>query len=101
MLDDALDAAERLRELEDRGTCDELDRLLLRLHQEGDHPAEVAHLTGRNGMARMSRQSGIENFPYAGLLTEPVRDGVRVLTMLSHPDRERLETAEHEPAVER
>ena len=44
MLDQALDTAERLRELEDLRPCDELDRLLLGVEEERDHPAEVAHL---------------------------------------------------------
>src|SRR5438132_3776817 len=39
-LDQALDPAERLRELEELRPCDEANRLLLRLGEERDHPAE-------------------------------------------------------------
>ena len=61
MLDQALDAAERLRELEDIGLRYELDRLLLGLDQERDHAAEVAHLAGGDLVAGMRRQARIEH----------------------------------------
>ena len=44
VLDQALDAAEGLREREDVRPRDECDRFLLRLRKERDHPAEVTHL---------------------------------------------------------
>ena len=53
MLDQALDAAERLGELEELRARDELDRLLLGLDEERDHAAEVAHLRARDLVARV------------------------------------------------
>src|SRR5205809_3139987 len=100
MLDQALDAAEGLGKLEERCTRDELHGLFLRLHQERDHPAEVAHLARRDRVTRMCWQPGIEDILYARLPSEPVRDDVRVLAVPPHPDGKGLDAAEHEPAVE-
>ena len=44
MLDQALDAAEALRERPDLRARDQRDGLLLRLGEKGDHAAEIAHL---------------------------------------------------------
>ena len=55
VLDQALDAAEALGERPHRRPRDELDRLLLALEQERDHPAEVAHLPGGDLVARGGR----------------------------------------------
>src|SRR5919204_3460563 len=44
MLDQALDAAERLGELEDLRASDQVNRFLFRLDEKRDHPPEVAHL---------------------------------------------------------
>ena len=45
-------------ELRPRG---ERDRLLLGLDEEGDHPAEVAHLPPRHLVAGMRREAGVEH----------------------------------------
>ena len=101
MLDQALDAAERLRELEDLRARDEGDRFLLRFREEGDHPAEVAHLACRDRMARVRRQAGIQDSFDAGMARQHGGDHVRVDAVLSHADGERLHAAQHEPGVER
>ena len=51
-LDQALDAAERLGELEELRARDERRRLLRRLDEEGDHAAEVVHLPRGDRRAR-------------------------------------------------
>src|ERR671923_237314 len=53
VLDEALDAAERLGELPDRCAADQADRLLLRLGEEAHHPAEVGHLARGDLVARV------------------------------------------------
>ena len=58
MLDQALDAAERLGELEELRARDELDGLLLGVGQERDHAAEVAHLRARDVVARVAGRPG-------------------------------------------
>ena len=75
MLDQALDAAERLRQLEDLRPGDERDRLLLRLDEERDHPAEVAHLLGGDRVARMGRETRVENLLHAPVPGQPGTPG--------------------------
>ena len=101
MLDQALDAAEALGERPDPRAGDEVDRLLLRLDEERDHAAEVAHLARGDLVARMVGQARVEHLDHARVLLEEGDDGARVLAVLPHPDGERLQAAEHEPRVER
>src|SRR5919198_2118766 len=101
VLDQALDAAERLRELEDLRPRDEADGFFLRLDEEGDHSAEVAHLPRRDLVAGMRRQARVEHLLDAWVAREPQCNRVRVLAVLAHPHRERLDATEDEPAVER
>ena len=61
MLDQALDAAEGFGELEHLRARDECDRLVLRLCEERDHAAEVAHLPRRDLVPRVARKPRIEN----------------------------------------
>ena len=73
-LDQALDAAERLRKLEDLRSRDELDRLFLGLREERDHPTEVAHLPRRKRVVRVRGQPGIEHTLDEVVALEPERD---------------------------
>src|SRR5205823_13593279 len=73
---------------------------LLRLDREGDHPAEVMHLPRGNRVARVSRQARVEHLLDARMPFEEARDRVRVMAVLPHPDGQRLDTAQDEPAVE-
>ena len=101
VLDQALDAAERLGELEELRPPDELDGLLLGLGEERDHPAEVAHLPLRDLVAGVRREAGVEHPLDPGLLVEPApRSRARSRSAL-HPHGERLDPAQHEPGVER
>src|SRR3989442_4931127 len=53
-LDQALDAPERLGELEQLRAGDERPGFRLRLDREGDHPLEVIHMSRRCLVARMA-----------------------------------------------
>ena len=102
VLDQALDAAERLGEQEELRPRRERDRLLLGLDEERDHAAEVAHLPARDLVAGMAGQAGVEH----ALDRRRARRGTPaiargVLAVLAHPERERLQPAQDEPAVER
>src|SRR5919197_1681233 len=97
VLDQALDAAEGLRQLEDLRPRDEADGFFLRLDEEGDHSAEVAHLPGSDLTPGMRRQARVEHLLDPWLAREPQRNRVRVLAVPAHPHRERLDATEDEP----
>ena len=81
---------------------DELDRLLLGLDEERDHPAEVAHLRARDLVAR-----GATRGPGRARARPPAWPSRNSATRrafsqcCAHPHGERLEPAQHEPRVER
>ena len=101
MLDQALDTAEALGERPHRRLRDELDRLLFRLHLERDHAAEVAHLTGRDLVARVVGQPGPEDLRDPRVGAEELHDAARVRALPIHAHGERLHAAKHQPGVER
>ena len=101
MLDQTLDTAERLGELEEARACDEVDRLLLGGREERHHSPEVAHLTAGDLVARMAGKARVEHPLDGGMTFEERRDLACVLAVLPHPDRERLDPAQHQPGVER
>src|SRR6266550_6262774 len=100
-LDETLDAAERFREFEDLRACDESGGLLLRLCQERDHPAKVAHLLCSDRVAWVSGQSGIQNLLDTRMALEKAGDRMSVVAVLTHAYGQRLDPAQHEPAVQR
>ena len=71
------------------------------LEQERDHPAVVAHLPGRDLVAGVVGEAGVEHLLDARVVGEEGDDGARVLAVLAHAHGEGLEPAEHEPRVER
>ncbi len=87
VLDQALDAAERFGELEELRPRHELDRRLLRLGEERDHPAEVAHLALRDLVAGMRGQTRVEHLLDARLFRQPAGDHAGVLAVLAHSQR--------------
>jgi len=100
-LDQALHSAERLRELEElRASCD-CRGLLRRFGEERDHAAEVAHLARRDRVTRVRGKPGVEDLLDARVPREHGGDLRRVQAVLPHPERERLDPAQHEPGVER
>src|SRR6266508_6376761 len=100
MLDQALDSAQALGEDPDVRAPDDLNRLLLRLDEERDHAAEVAHLAGGDVVARVIRQSRVERTLDGRVTRQELGHRPRVLTVLTHADGERLDPAQDEPAVE-
>ena len=78
-----------------------VDGLLGAAGEEGDHPAEVAHLTRGDLVARVAGKAGVEDALRRRVLRQEGRDRVRVLAVAVHADGQRLHPAEHEPAVER
>ncbi len=101
VLDEALDAAEALGELPDLRARDEVDRLLLVLEEERDHPAEVAHLPRGDRVAGVRGQAGVEDALDARVPLEERGDGDGVRAVAIHPHGERLHAAQDEPRVER
>ena len=96
-LDQALDAPEALGERPDSRLGDERRRRFLRLHEEGDHAAEVAHLARRDHVLRVLR-GGIEH-PLDSRMTEQVAGHrLGVVAVLSHPHGERLHAAKRDHA---
>ena len=91
----------RLGELPELGPPDELDGFLLGAGKERDHAAEVAHLALRDLVPRMRLEPRVEHALDRVVLLEERDDGARVFAVLTHPHRERLHAAQHEPAVER
>src|SRR5207244_1542335 len=84
MLDEALDTAKRLRELEELRPCTERDRFRFGLGEERDHAAEVAHLRSRDLMSRMSGQPREEDALDGGMAVEELGDAARVVAVLAH-----------------
>ncbi len=78
----------------------ERDRLCLGLDQEGDHAAEVAHLAAGDRVAGMAGEARVEDALDGRVLAEEAGDRARVLAVLAHPQRERLDAAQDEPGVE-
>ena len=102
VLDQALHPAEALAELPDPGCLDHRPRgLLAPVELEAHHPAEIAHLPSGELVLRVIGQAGVMNPTDRFVLGEPRRDSAGVLAVLAHSQRQGLETAEHEPGVER
>ena len=63
--------------------------------------AKAALLRLCDGMCGMSRQAGIKYFRDGGMLREKFRDAPCILFVLPHANVQRLDTAQHQPAIER
>ena len=102
VLDERLDTTERLTECPDLRLTSHLDRHVLpAAHPEGHHAAEAPHLTRSDVVARVVLQSGIEDLSHPVMALEEVDDGLGVVTVALHPDGEGLESAQHQPRIER
>ena len=88
-------SAEQLRPAGER------DRLVLRLDEERDHAAEVAHLPPRDLVAGMARRGRGRARARRRGARRGTRRSPRVLAVLAHAQRERLDPAQDEPGVER
>ena len=69
--------------------------------REAHHPAVVAHLLGRRGVAGMIGQLRVEHALDGRVAGEQIDDRPGVLAVPVHPHAERLHAAQHEVAVER
>ena len=102
VLDQALDRAERLGEREQLGRRgDPLGGLGAAAQREADHPAEVAHLLGRRGVAGVVGELRVQHPLDGRVADEQVDDGAGVRAVALHAHGERLHAAQHEVAVER
>src|SRR5690606_27757314 len=101
VLDERLDAAERLREREDARAGADLERTLLAADAERDHAAVAAHLPARDVVPGVLAQAGPQHLLDRGVLAQEPRDLLGVRAVPVHPDRERAQPAQREPRVER
>ena len=65
------------------------------------HAAEGLHLPLGQGMLRMRRQARIVDLAHVAAALEPLGDLQRVCAMPLHPQRQRLQAAQRQKAVER
>src|SRR6184192_10076 len=102
MLDQALDAAEALGQREQAAMLEKaLGAREIGLQADRHHAAERAHLTLGERMLRMRSQARVIDLRHFVLRFEPLRELQRTRAMLLHPERQRLQAAEREKAVER
>ena len=102
MLDQGLDSTERLTQRENLGASANIDgRLFTPCYPEGDHSTEVAHLPPRHLVTWMLRKAGPKNLTDCGVTGEEVNNRSCVGAMPIHPNAERLDTAQHQPGIER
>ena len=71
------------------------------VHAQGDHAAEAVRLAAAERVGGMLRQPGVEHLFDVGIPLERFGDGQRVLMHALHAQGERLDAAQHEPAVKR
>src|SRR5206468_7823461 len=102
VLDEAFDPAEAFREREQAAAFQKaLGSGQIGLERDGHHAAEGAHLSSRQRVLRMRIEPRIMHAPDFRLALEPLRELERISAMPLHAQRERLETAQREKAVER
>ena len=102
MLDQALDAAQALGQREDLAALEHAQRgAFAALHDRRHHAAARGHLAQRERMLRVAREPRVVHAFDLRMLREPLRDRERVLGVALHADRQRLQPARGEEAVER
>src|ERR1700674_4940013 len=100
MIDQALDAAQTLRERKQMRVLEEPPRPLeVGLQDDRDHAAKAAHLLFREGVLRMFFEARILHRFDLRFRREPARDFPPVLAMTLHPERERLQDAQRQKTV--
>ena len=98
VLDQRLHPAERLGEDEDLGPlADPQRRLLAAAQREGHHPAEAAHLLGRDLVPGVVRQPRVVDPVDRRVREQHLGDALRVRAVPVHPDAEGLDPAQHQP----
>jgi hypothetical protein len=101
VLDQRLDAAQALGEGEQLGAGAEVERGLTILQTHRDHPAEPAHLPGRDLVPRMPGEPWVEHGLDRRMRRQEVDDRLGVVAVLVHADREGLGPAHRQVGVER
>src|SRR4051794_14251380 len=102
VLDQRLDAAERLGQREHAGAVAHLERALLAaLRAERHHAAEAVHLAVGHLVAGVVRQPGVVDLLHPLVGSEELDDAFGVVAVALHPDRQRLEAAQGQPGIER
>jgi hypothetical protein len=102
VLDQRLDAAQRLAQREHLRPVADVDRVLLATGDPERHDAAVpAHLLGGGLVAGMARHAGVQHGADAAVALQELDDLLRVVAVPLHPDPERLDPAQYEPGVER
>ena len=100
--DETLDAAERLGEREALEAAHELAHCVVAaLELEADHRAEAALLTPRELVTRVLRQPRVPDAPHVGLPLEPVRERLRVASVVIESRMERAQPPQRQEAVKR
>jgi hypothetical protein len=102
VLDQALDAAQTLGQREQPAVFQEaLGARKIGLQHNRHHAAEGTHLTARQRVLRVRRQARVVYARDLRLLGEPVREVKGVGAMSFHAQRQCLQAAQCEKAVER
>ena len=102
VLDQRLDAAERLPEGEHLGALADGEGLLEPAGDaERDHPAEALHLAGGDLVAGVGREAGVDHLGDPRVAVEELHDPLRVVAVAVHAYAERLEAAVRQEGVER
>ena len=100
MLDERLDAAERLGKREEPGLLEQGGgRLKTAPHHAGDHAAAARHLTLRQFVLRVAGREGPGDRLHRGMGFEQRHHLLGVGGVLAHAHAERLDAAKHEEAV--
>src|SRR5438034_9903677 len=101
MLDEAVGAAEARRAGEDTQLGGDGHRVVTpSAHLEREHPRAAAHLLSRERMCGMTREPRIVHGLDTPVAFEECRQGHRVARMRAYAPRQRLDAAQHEPAIE-
>lgn len=102
MVDQAFHAAERFGQGEQFGLLAEtLGRVEAALEHDRDDAAEAGHLALGQCVLRVRGQAGVDHLLDRGVGFQPLRQRQRVLAMRAHAQRQGLEAAQREEAVER
>ena len=66
-----------------------------------EHPAETAHLAARQRVLRVGRQAGVVHPGYGGVARQRLREGLPVVVVPRHAQRQGAQAAQQQPRVER
>ena len=69
------------------------------LHWEREHPAEVAHLLGGDGMAGMACQPRIVDRGHAGMISQESCHLAGIFTVGAHAIGQRADATQQQPAI--